>query len=158
MAASHSTGFRSVISARQRIRMDSLYRQAIDMRRYEGVDPCVYCGVVGNSIDHVPPRSARERIVALGLKHQYPFYEVRACRECNSVLGARGLWTLTSRRDYIKKTMRRRYADILRIPDWTDSELAQMSEGMRGYVLNGIYVRDFIKERIAYSEPMLKTA
>jgi hypothetical protein len=156
MATAHST--RIGISSRQRARMSQLVDEVRELRRLVDVEPCVYCGVAANSVDHVPPRAARDRIVSLGLAHRYPFHEVPACRECNSVLGARGLWTLTERRDYIKKALRRRYSDILRIPDWSDSELAQVSPAMRGYILDGLYVRDFVKARVAYQQPMLRTA
>lgn len=144
--------FRAGISAARQQRMAQLVVQAQAARRVEGIDPCVYCGAAGTTVDHVPPQSARSRILEFGLVARYPFQEVRACGECNSVLGARGLWTLTERRRFIKQALRRRYADVLRIPDWTDTELAQLSNGLRGYVLSGLYVREFVRERVAYRE------
>lgn len=97
-------------------------------------------------------------MVELGLAGRYPFFEVPSCLECNSLLGARGLWRFTERRDYIKKRLRRRYADILRIPDWTDTELAQLDPGLRGFVLEGLYVREFIWQRLSYYEPMQRVS
>jgi hypothetical protein len=114
------------------------------------LEPCVYCGVAANTVDHVPPRSARTTIVSLGLVLKYPFVEVPACNECNVLLGARSLWTVTERRAYIKKALRSRYSDVLRIPDWTDSELAQVSASMRSFILNGLFVRDFVRARVAH--------
>ena len=136
----------------QRDRINRLALDARAMRLYPDADPCAYCGVIANSVDHVPPRSQRDRLVALGLALQYDFFEVPACRECNSVLGARPLWTLRERRAYIKRMLKRRYADVLKIPDWTDSELAQMSPMMQTYILNGIEVREFIRQRVQYHE------
>lgn len=143
-------------SKAQRERIAGLSAGIVAFRRDPNIEPCVYCGVAANSIDHVPPREAREGILAAGLGRRYPFFEVHACRECNSVLGSRGLWTLTARREYIKRALRRRYAEFLRIPDWDDSELAQLEPTMRDYVLNGLAIRDFTRERITYAEPMVK--
>jgi len=106
--------------------------------------------MAANSIDHVPPRVARATLVAQGLVARYPFIEVHCCVECNSTLGARPLWTLGARKRYIKQALRRRYGAILRLPNWTDAELAQMSDRMRDYILDGLKVRDFIEARISF--------
>lgn len=151
MAVVHSS-----VSAAELNRIRQLAKDAGEMRWREGFEPCSYCGVIANSIDHVPPISARERIVDLGLQSRYPFFEVPACRECNSTLGARGLWLLSERRAYIKKRLHQRYASILRIPDWSDNELAQMSKNMQGYVTNGLIVRDFIRQRLAFNKAAVK--
>jgi hypothetical protein len=144
------------MSQRSRDRLAMLAAGVAARRRNQDLAPCVYCGVAANSIDHVPPQSARPRLLELGLERKYPFFEVEACRECNSALGARGLWTLVARRDYIKKFLRRRYRGFLNIPDWTDTELAQLSPMMLEYTLNGIAIRDFTRDRISYAEPMAK--
>jgi len=139
------------ISNRELLRIRQLAADARESRWREGFDPCVYCGVIANSVDHVPPRAIRERLVALGLALRYPFVEVPACRECNSVLGARAGWTVSDRRRYVKQALKRRYASVLRIPDWSDTELAQMSPGMQSYIADGLQVRDFIRQRLAFA-------
>jgi hypothetical protein len=127
--------------------------EAILSRSQEDVDlePCTYCGLPANSIDHVPPRSVRKAIREQGMAHWFPFVEVPACRECNSaVLGDRGGWKVESRRAYVKKVLRRRYASILRIPDWTDRELALMSPTLAQHIQAGINARELTIKRLGF--------
>jgi hypothetical protein len=118
------------------------------------VPPCCYCGMPSDSIDHIPPRAARPRIIEAGLASRYVFIEVDACRECNSLLGARTLWTLRSRKTFIRKALSRRYAKFLRIPDWDSSELASFSQRsmLRGYIERGLIVRDIVRQRLKWNE------
>ena len=111
---------------------------------------CVYCGLGGDSVDHVPPSSVRPSLIALGIASRYPFVEVRCCRECNSLLGNRAYWTVPQRKHYIKAQLKRRYLKFLRIPDWTELELARLSLTLRDHTLHGLAVRDITRQRIAH--------
>lgn len=111
---------------------------------------CVYCGLVGDTVDHIPPVSVRPTLISLGLTLRFPFQEVRACRECNSALGDRPLWTVALRRNYIKQWLRNRYAKYLRMPDWTDADLAKLSPEMRAFTLQGLGIRDVVLARIRH--------
>ena len=75
---------------------------------------------------------------------------VPCCRECNSVLGASYQETAAERKDELKRRMRKRYEKILAMPNWTSGELAQLSPRMMEYVLTGLVLRDFIKERLQW--------
>lgn len=109
---------------------------------------CEYCGLVSDSIDHVPPRSVRSTLIDLGLASKYPFVEVRACRECNSLLGSRPLWTIFLRRKFIFETLKKRYKIYLEMPDWSDSELEALGYTLKESVLNGLAVRELTKKRL----------
>lgn len=126
------------------------WREGIDVKELR--IPCYYCGVPADSIDHVPPKSVRERIIQSGLSDRYPFVEIDSCRECNAVIGARTLWTLSERKKFIKRALRRRYAKFLRIPEWSPTELMKMGDRsvMRRFIENGIIVRDITLERIKW--------
>lgn len=113
-------------------------------------DPCFYCGIVANSIDHVPPQSARERLTELNLMDKYPYIEVPACRECNSALGARGIWLLPKRKEYIKRYLRRKYKKYLRMSDWSDEEIKELGFALQSHVLNGIMIKEQTKKRISW--------
>jgi len=123
------------------------------LSRPMGIDlePCAYCGLPASTIDHVPPQSVRAALVAQNIAHRYKFVEVPACRECNSaILGPRGGWTVVERRNYVKKALRRRYAAVLRIPDWTDRELSEMAAGLAQYIQVGINARELTRQRIEF--------
>lgn len=124
------------------------------MRRALAVDsrlgPCAYCGVPATSIDHVPSRASRQQLVAVGLAGQYRFYSVPACLECNCALGKHGGFTLSARREWVKRWLQRRYQHVLRIPDWSDSELAQAAPAFRNYILKGVVLREWVQSRISY--------
>ena len=111
---------------------------------------CCYCGLSCTGIDHVPPTSVRPTLVDLGLDTRYPFVEVRCCNECNSLLGARPLWTVSQRKAFMKKRLKRRYSKYLNIKDWSDSEMAQMSREMQEYIEHGLAVRALTRARLDY--------
>lgn len=111
---------------------------------------CTYCGMIADSVDHVPPTTVRPTLIELKLVRQYPFTEVQACRECNVLLGRLALWTVASRRAYIKERLARRYRKYLSIPEWTDAELFALTDSMRESVEHGIAVKKVTLNRIAY--------
>lgn len=111
---------------------------------------CVYCGLLAGTIDHVPPISVRPTLIDLGLAARYPFLEVRACHECNVGLGARPLWTVAQRKQWIKGWLRRRHRKYLVIPDWTEEELAALGDELRQHTEHGLAVRDLMRFRLAF--------
>jgi hypothetical protein len=111
---------------------------------------CEYCGMPGDSVDHVPPKVTRQKLIDLGIADRYPFCEVTACRECNSALGCRPLWTVSARRKFVKTWLRRRYKKLLSIPDWTDRELLDLGPAMQRYVIDSLTKRDIIDDRIRW--------
>lgn len=116
------------------------------------VEPCTYCGVPAESVDHVPPRAYRLAILAdSALRGRYPFIETPSCCECNSLLGARPLWTIKDRKRFLKGAIRKRYAKYLRIPDWEQGELRELGSGwLRNYVETGLLIREITKQRLSW--------
>ncbi len=111
---------------------------------------CAYCGSVADTRDHIPPIVARKKLEELGIANRYVFTEVWCCRECNSLLNCRALWTVEQRKKWIKQQLRRRYAKYLKIPDWGDSELMALRPLLQQHTIHGLAVREWTKARIAY--------
>jgi hypothetical protein len=111
---------------------------------------CTYCGLTCDSVDHVPPKSARLEIISTGLVMKYPFIEVPACRECNSALGARGFWTIKERREYIKSYLKEKYGKYLILPKWSPSDLDDVSKSLGVFIKNSLVLKEIIKERLNY--------
>ena len=108
------------------------------------VDPCYYCGVPATSIDHVIPQTLRGRI---------PDWEditVPACHECNSRLGDRVFNTLPARKRYIKERLGTKHAKLLRMPDWTEEELAEIGPTLQRHIRAGIAAKFLILARLAW--------
>lgn len=110
---------------------------------------CEYCGIVSDTVDHIPPTSIRPTLIELNLQLIFPFIEVRACRECNSTLSDRGLWTVELRRQCIAERLARRYRTYLEIPDWSQDELNTLDDRLRALTVQGLAVRDLTRLRIA---------
>lgn len=109
---------------------------------------CDYCGLLADTVDHVPPLSVRPALIELKLAPRYHFVEVRSCRECNTALGARPLWTISQRKQFLIKWITRRYDQYLQIPNWTEGELAKLSETLQDCVLDDLAVRDLTRHRL----------
>lgn len=111
---------------------------------------CYYCGATADNTDHIPPQSARRRIIDLGLSLKFPEIEVPCCSECNSLLGARALWTPALRKRFIKSALAKKYARFLKLPSWTDSELAQLGANLQQATLAALLMREMVEERIKW--------
>ena len=114
-------------------------------------NPCFYCGVPADTIDHVPPRSVRPFIVIEKLLHKYPFHEVTCCHECNVLLGDRALWSLPKRKKFIKRTLRIRYKRLLAAPAWTDEEKKPMGYSLKVIIEQKELMRRVLLERLSWS-------
>ena len=123
----------------------------------ENANPCYYCGDPADTVDHVVPRSVIESItdsgvddlIAAALRRRRRLL-VPACRECNTLAGAKYHETLAERTDYVRERLARKYRKALAMPDWSASELVDLSDGLRGLVINGLYERDLIRRRLRY--------
>jgi hypothetical protein len=113
---------------------------------------CTYCGILSDTVDHIPPTSIRPMLVDLGLSAQYPFIVVRACRECNCALGDRALWTVEQRKEYIARWLRRRYRRYLAIPEWSQEALQALEYPLREMTIHGLAVKSLVLARIARAE------
>ena len=110
---------------------------------------CHYCGMPADTIDHVPPRSARSTIIDLDVIN-WNFHEVNCCRECNTLAGAEPPWTLSGRKAMIKKKLRNRYKKYLAMPDWEDSELNRTGNTLRSHINEGLILKEAIKKRLRW--------
>ncbi len=86
---------------KQRVTCDKYYTEHDSLLSNE----CVYCGARANTVDHIPPVSL---VFALELNTFKRLLKVRACKECNSALGAKALFTLESRREFIHERLKKK--------------------------------------------------
>jgi hypothetical protein len=117
----------------------------------EPAPPCHYCGMPADTVDHVPPRSVRSIILQEGAT-RWPFVEVDACHECNSLLGAQPPWTVSGRKDEIKKKLQRKYRRYLKIPRWTDEELAEYDKKstLGSFIHEGVMIKRITEDRLKW--------
>ena len=72
------------------------------------LDPCVYCGAISHTLDHVPSLSLAEAL----LQFQDRFLLVPACYECNDALANFRELSITARKSYILERYRRKYSHL----------------------------------------------
>lgn len=112
---------------------------------------CVYCGVMADTIDHVPPLSA---VHALGWKHFHAtgirLYRVPACRECNMLLVQSGGMTVEERKKHIKRKLKLRYGKFLRGVHWTKEEISELGSTLRDKIEDGCAIKEWVKKRLAW--------
>jgi hypothetical protein len=64
-------------------------------------DPCIYCGSPSEHWDHIPPIHFVTRLLQLDIDPGKVLKEVRACEECNLVLGGNILTTIRERKKFL---------------------------------------------------------
>ena len=116
---------------------------------------CYYCDQLADTIDHVVPTSLLEAVRDSGdaaliaaVQERRRRMTVQSCRECNGLAGAVYDQTLAERRRRIAARFERRHRRELETPDWADSELMELSEWLRGYVMRSIMERDELRRRL----------
>ena len=117
---------------------------------------CFYCGAKADSIDHVISYSRLRKLIALEDKAltqkiiSRRALKVWACRECNCLLRDSTQESLSERKVYLKKKLRRRYKHILELPHWEPDEIEELGYNMKVYVTNSQKFKDYIKLRVAH--------
>jgi hypothetical protein len=121
------------------------------------LEPCHYCGLIAETVDHVVPRAlliavrnSGEVGLIAAVEERHRTMTVPSCRECNSLAGAVYDQTLEDRKRRVKGKLRQRLRKVLEMPDWTDRELMEVSPSLRNLVLAGIRDREIARRRIAH--------
>lgn len=142
---------RVVSKTRQGRRYCSNSCRQMAWRKAHGValNACTYCGMAADTKDHVPPRSHRAALREL-CPGRFVEVEVVCCRECNCLLGARALFTVSERRAFIRTELEKRYRKELAMPAWTPEELAAMGPNMRTEIQHGQAVKELTRRRLAW--------
>jgi len=110
---------------------------------------CTYCGESADTWDHVPPRVVRYALQQVPHSH-ISFVEVPACRECNTILGSDGPWTIGLRRQWVKSKLRKRYQSVLDTPTWTEEEISELGFTLQTSIRRMLVQREQIKLRLQY--------
>jgi len=119
------------------------------------LEPCYYCGLPATGIDHVIPQALlREFLFFQGEGLDYPsdvkFYRVPSCKQCNSALGSRMFRTMADRRQAVKDYLQRKYAKLLRSPDWSEDEMAELGKTLRSHIRGRMALKTLVRQRIAW--------
>lgn len=111
---------------------------------------CYYCGDIADSLDHVPPRAIRKALLDSGVITDYDIKDVTACRDCNSRIGADAPFNLTDRKRLVKERLRKKYAKLLKAPDWSDSELEHVGQTLKSSILALQCQKVRIQQRLSF--------
>ena len=120
-------------------------------------DPCYYCGLTATSIDHVVSQKILNGAMRSGdIDSLIELYghgrtmTVPACQQCNSILGATYDRTLADRKTRLKLRLRKKLANDLSMPDWSEAQQRELSPRLQQYVLQGLERRRIAQERIRW--------
>lgn len=112
-------------------------------------DPCTYCGLPADTVDHVPP------LKALGVYGSEYFYgmgvqpsTLPSCTECNVELSCRSLWWVDDRCAFLVERYKRKYFDLLDRPSWSQDEINELDGMLRGYVEDSAMLRMLTVRRL----------
>ncbi len=118
---------------------------------------CEYCHAPADTIDHVVPQSLLESVRDSGddvliaaIVERRRRMTVACCRECNSLAGAVFDQTLAIRRKRIAERFERRHRRRLEMPEWSPTELMELSPMLRGLVLAAIIEQELLRERLRF--------
>lgn len=103
---------------------------------------CVYCGEPADEREHVVPRCAN-----------FPTWIVPACGECNRAAGGMIFDGIVAKKRHIQKALARRYAKVLRTPEWDASELDEMGVTMRRAIADHLAAKRIVQGRVRWRLP-----
>lgn len=112
--------------------------EVVDFLREKGL--CAYCGEYGSEVEHVVPRVSK-----------LPTYTVLACRECNGTAGDRLFASFPEKQSFILAQYKKRYARVLRLPEWTEDEIDEMGYALRKQIEAYQTVKASIERRLEWS-------
>lgn len=109
---------------------------------------CAYCGEPASHVEHVVPWAVHAAWPTMDL----PCQLVPACAECNYIAKAHNFDSPIEKRRFIQERLRRRYASVLRMPDWNDEELSELRPRLRAKVEVGLRLKEATLRRVSFPE------
>lgn len=105
---------------------------------------CVYCGNTTDiTRDHVIPVSWESE------KRSYKKGDtIKSCRECNSHLGDKLIFSVPDRAAYLLSTYSKKYSKLLKTEDYTDEELSEMDFNLKSMIRSNMNQKEFVKTRM----------
>lgn len=110
------------------------------------VGVCIYCGDVAQSRDHIIPTSFT------GVERRNSVLTVPACIQCNSAIGDTPVYAIDMRRAVAQGFLKRKYARVLKRPDYTPEEVAEFEGALRRAVILGLEEKRHVLERLAWPD------
>lgn len=114
---------------------------------------CTYCGVYATSNDHFVPysynSSSKKRVKSVQLQKEniYP-----SCKQCNSIASNKHFCTVKEKREYIQGVLRKKYKKLLKLPDWSQEELKEISYSLRSGIELRMMAKRWIVNRVNFPE------
>lgn len=108
---------------------------------------CHYCGAPAATKDHIIP-------ISYNYTKRSKYHRskggntVNCCHECNSLLGAKALFSIEERAHEIAECLERRYKKELNAPVWTEKELEELGPTLQKQIKAKQFLRDEILERV----------
>lgn len=107
---------------------------------------CIYCGRHAGTKDHLLPRpwsgdTARQFVAT-----------VPACGTCNSLLGATITVSITERRLIAHRRIRKKFAKVLRTPDYTPEQIDEFEGSLREFVLDAMDKKAEVLRMLAWPD------
>jgi hypothetical protein len=118
-------------------------------KRIAGLDQsvCLYCGAPKQLYDHVPAISeTHKRGTETLRKEGVRFLLVPCCADCNSTLGARSLWFIEERFDYLIKATDRTLNKLGAY--WRKEEINELGRGLRDFIANNAHKRELMLTKL----------
>lgn len=107
---------------------------------------CHYCGALATTKDHIIPVSYMRNGQP---KNRRSMGEtVECCSECNSLLGAKALFTVEERAEEIARMLSRRYKKELNAPVWSKEEIDELGPSLQNSVKAKQFLRYEVMERV----------
>jgi NMD protein affecting ribosome stability and mRNA decay len=104
---------------------------------------CHYCGAPASTKDHIIPISYNYTQRPNGHRSKGG-KTVDCCRECNSLLGAKALFSIQERAHEIAECLERRYKKELNAPVWTEEEFEELGPTLQKQIKGKQFLRDEI--------------
>ena len=101
---------------------------------------CTYCGDTATTKDHFPPAS-----------YCLSGWLLPACSECNCFAGTAWPIEFEYRANHVKRRLREKYHRVLRTPDWSSEELAELGPNLRNEAIRWVLKKRHVQERLAWS-------
>jgi hypothetical protein len=95
--------------------------------------------MVGNSVEHFPPKSVTHKGFLLP-----------CCRECNAYAGTSYAFDFDSRINFVREKIEKKNAKYLKMPIWTEEDLEELSGKLRRSVKLCQEKRRIARKRLAW--------